>query len=200
MPKNLKITYFKNVCVGNAQCIKLFPEYFSLKDNKAVLKNSKDLKDNSFVLHGNFKENISNKLIEAAKACPVNAISILNIDNNEKIVDTSIRYSDNFKEIKAKYDDNKEFKLDEKGYFLIRVDRKNKNIEVAFCKSKNIIEVKIAGKTPIEIYHTIIKENLISYISHAAYLGRELQKAYIALQQNIEYVQDDELDFSKKIY
>ena len=34
---------------------------------------------------------------------------------------------------------------------------------------------------------------------HAAYLARELQKAYIALQQNIEYIQDDELDFDKKI-
>ncbi len=199
MSKKLRITYFKNVCVGNAQCIKKDSKHFSILNNKAVLKDSKELINEAYILEGKFSSSDYNKLIEAAKACPVNAITVYDIDNNKEIVGTSIRYSSKFKELKAKYDDNKEFKLDEKGYFLIRLDRKNKNIEVAFCKSKNIIEVKITGKTPVEIYTTIIKENLISNITHAAYLGRELQKAYIALQNNIAYIQDEELDFSKKL-
>ena len=74
---------------------------------------------------------------------------------------------------------------------------KEKQIEVGFCKKDNKIEIIIKGKTPIEIYQTILRENIIQKPDHAAYLGRELQKAYIALKQNKEYIQDEELDFNK---
>ena len=57
--------------------------------------------------------------------------------------------------------------------------------------------MKVNGKKPIDIYQTIInKESLDIRKDHAAYLGRELQKAYIALKHDLEYVQDDELEFS----
>lgn len=103
------------------------------------------------------------------------------------------------KEVVAGYDDIKEFVIDDKGYFLIRLDRKNKNIEVAFCAEKNKISLKVSGKKPIDIYQTIInKEKLPIRNDHAAYLGRELQKAYTALRYNLVYVQDDELDLDKK--
>ena len=71
---------------------------------------------------------------------------------------------------------------------------------VAFCNGKNKVVLKVTGKKPIDIYQTIInKENIPIRIDHAAYLGRELQKAYLALRYDLEYVQDDELDFSKKM-
>ena len=51
----------------------------------------------------------------------------------------------------------------------------------------------------MDIYQTMInKEKLPIRKDHAAYLGRELQKAYIALKNNLEYVQDEELDLNKK--
>ena len=108
---------------------------------------------------------------------------------------TMINYKD-AKIIEAKYNDLEEFQLDPKGYFLIRIN-KEKQIEVGFCKKDNKIEIIIKGKTPIEIYQTILRENIIQKPDHAAYLGRELQKAYIALKQNKEYIQDEELDFNK---
>ena len=104
------------------------------------------------------------------------------------------------KEIIAEYDDAKEFVIDNEGYFLIRLDRENKNIEVAFCKERNTISSKVIGKKPIEIYQTILnKEKLPIRKDHAAYLGRELQKAYIALKYDLDYVQDEELDLDKKV-
>jgi len=105
----------------------------------------------------------------------------------------------NAKEIIATFDDRKEFVLDPKGYFLIRVNYEKKIIEVGLCRAKNVVEVKISGKLPIEIYNTVAREKLIERPEHYAYLGRELQKAYIALQLGLVYVQDDELDFSKKV-
>ncbi|MBI2105482.1 DUF4346 domain-containing protein [Candidatus Woesearchaeota archaeon] len=41
----------------------------------------------------------------------------------------------------------------------------------------------------------INKKKLNIRKDHCAYLGRELQKAYIALKKGIKYVQDDELKF-----
>ena len=38
---------------------------------------------------------------------------------------------------------------------------------------------------------------LISRMEHAAYLGKELEKAYLALKYTLQYVQDDPLDITK---
>ena len=100
--------------------------------------------------------------------------------------------------IQAKYDRIKDWKMDSAGYFLIKVNRKKQQIEAGFCKSSNKVEKLIIGKTAIEIFNTIVKEKLVSTLQHAADLGAELQKAEIALNEKIEYIQDDPLDFSLK--
>ena len=118
---------------------------------------------------------------------------------NEDVVDVKLK-EDNIKEVTAEYDDSKEFVIDDKGYFLIKLDRKAKNIEIAFCNGKNKMILKVTGKKPIDIYQTILnKENIDIRKDHAAYLGRELQKAYLALKYNLQYVQDNELDLNKKV-
>jgi dihydropteroate synthase len=95
------------------------------------------------------------------------------------------------KEIKAKYDKIKDWKMDPKGYFLIKIE--NKEIVVGYCKKHKKIESKIIGKSAIEIVNTIISNNMVSTIQHAADLGIELCKAEIALKNNLKYVQDKEL-------
>ena len=93
------------------------------------------------------------------------------------------------------------WKADPKGYFLIRVNHKEKQIELALCNYDNKIIKIITGKHPIEIYQTLIKNELVSQLDHVADLGAELEKAYIAMREGIKYVQDSdyELDFSKKV-
>ena len=86
------------------------------------------------------------------------------------------------------------WRQDPRGYFLIRVNKKKGEIEVGFCEFGNIIQILIIGKRPEEIYHAIIKEGLITKFDHAAYLGKELEKAYIALKTGAKYVQDSELE------
>ena len=54
------------------------------------------------------------------------------------------------------------------------------------------------GNKPSDIYHEVLKKGLIKRADHAAYLGKECQKAYVALQLEIDYVQDKELEFDKK--
>lgn len=95
--------------------------------------------------------------------------------------------------VQARPDSDKEQVLDPKGYFLIRLKRETKEIEVGFCRKGNVVEMILVGKSPKEIYDTILRRGLVSRLGHAAYLGRELEKAYMALKLNIDYVQDSEL-------
>ena len=50
-----------------------------------------------------------------------------------------------------------------------------------------------AGKIPPvagALYQTIITQHWVSELSHAAYLGKELARAELALQHGFKYVQD----------
>jgi len=86
------------------------------------------------------------------------------------------------------------WRLDPKGYFLIKVNEDLGKIEVAFCDIKeNKVRVIIRGDTPMEIYTAILKEDLISMMDHAADIGVELEKAYIALKEGKKYTQDSEI-------
>ena len=57
----------------------------------------------------------------------------------------------------------------------------------------------IDGDTPRQVYYKIIAMGLITKLEHAAYLGKELYKAYVALKHHLHFNQDDPLDFSKRL-
>ena len=97
--------------------------------------------------------------------------------------------------IKSSYDELKEWHPDSKGYFLIRINPQKKRIEVGFVTYKHLIIKAIYGSYAIEIYNTIIKHNLITRLEHAAYLGKELYKAELALKYKKEYRQEFPLNF-----
>ena len=96
--------------------------------------------------------------------------------------------------IVARYDRIKDWEMDLKGYFLIRVERDAGLIRAAFCTiSDHTIQSEVTGKTALEVVNTLIREEMVSTLQHAADLGAELQKAELALRHGLEYVQDDEL-------
>lgn len=99
--------------------------------------------------------------------------------------------------IEGNYDEIKDFNIDNEGYFLIKTDKENKKIVAGFCKENNKILVKIIGNKPADIYQEVLKKGLIKRADHVAYLGKECQKAYIALQLGVDYMQDEELKFDK---
>jgi dihydropteroate synthase len=99
---------------------------------------------------------------------------------------------ENIEHINGTWDETKEWKYDPKGYFLIKIDKEKRLIEVGYCKGNNVVEKVITGKNPQEIYYTILRLGLISTIQHGCYLGKELTKAAFAIKNNLEYIQDDE--------
>ena len=104
------------------------------------------------------------------------------------------------KRIIAKYHKIKDWVMDPKGYFLIAVDKKNDLLRVGYCKFTklgnspvNDMVAEVTGKTAIEIVNTLIKEEYISSLQHAADMGIELCKAELALKYNLQYIQDKDL-------
>jgi len=100
------------------------------------------------------------------------------------------KIAENFEVVKGEYDMYKDFTADPSGYFLVRINREDKLIEVAHCTNEHVITKVFTGKIAYELFHTIIKAGVISRLDHAAYLGTELKKAEIALQRNEPYEQE----------
>ena len=106
------------------------------------------------------------------------------------------------KKITAKYHKIKDWVMDPKGYFLIDLDKENMMLRVGYCEFTklgnnpvNDMVAIISGTTAIEIVNTLIRENYISSLQHAADMGIELHKAELALKYNLKYIQDKDINF-----
>jgi dihydropteroate synthase-like protein len=85
--------------------------------------------------------------------------------------------------------------MDKKGLFKISVDHNNGTIVAIHIPSsqQDKTDMIIKGETAENIFSKIEEMNLITRFDHAAYLGRELAKAEIALITGKEYIQDSQL-------
>ena len=95
--------------------------------------------------------------------------------------------------------------MDPAGYFLIRLNREKKILEVGYCvlnkkkdTKKNQMKAIIKGGTAIEVVNTLIREKFISTLQHAADMGIELSKAEVALNYNLKSIQDKDLEINIK--
>jgi dihydropteroate synthase-like protein len=90
-------------------------------------------------------------------------------------------------EVTAKKGD---FTADPMGSFSIGIEE---NKIRAIHLRNNEADTVVVGESAIDICDTILRLGLISELSHASYLGRELQKAEIGLRSGKKYIQDDSL-------
>ena len=88
------------------------------------------------------------------------------------------------------------WKEDPRGFFTIKPFIEEGLIKVRYYQNHKL-KYLIVGKTPEELYYKITSQGLVSRLEHAAYLGKELEKAYLALKYTLQYVQDDPLDITK---
>ena len=103
--------------------------------------------------------------------------------------------------IPAKYDKIKDWVMDPKGYFLIKIDKESNCIRVAYCLFSKLgnnpmhdMVAEITGTNAIEIVNTLIKRKFISSLQHSGDMGIELHKAELALKYNLNYIQDKDLE------
>ena len=99
--------------------------------------------------------------------------------------------------IKAEKIKEKDVILDPNGFFVIEIDRKEKQIRVEYFsnvyKNKRIVSGDLQkvfiGKKADALSDTISKNVAELLPEHYLYLGRELQRAQCALEKNKKYVQ-----------
>jgi len=108
--------------------------------------------------------------------------------------------------IPAKYNKIKDWVMDPKGYFLIKIDRPGQLIRVGYCIFEKLgndpihdMVAEVTGKNSIEIVNTLIHKKFISSLQHAADMGIELHKAEIALKNELKYTQDKDLNLKDYI-
>ena len=80
--------------------------------------------------------------------------------------------------------------MDKAGYFVIVPVADRKVINVEHYSYENTLLRVIEGTEAQAIYHKLISDGWVTELSHAAYLGRELAKAELALQYGFKYIQD----------
>jgi tetrahydromethanopterin S-methyltransferase subunit A len=90
--------------------------------------------------------------------------------------------------ILAEEKDPKAVKLDKAGYFVI-VPKGNSIFVEHYSNDNRRLHI-VKGENARNIYWTIIENGWVTELSHAAYLGKELTKAEISIQQRVKYVQD----------
>ena len=81
--------------------------------------------------------------------------------------------------------------MDRAGYFVILPDARRGVIVVEHYAYDNRLLHVLEGDTGRDLCGTIVAEGWVTQLSHAAYLGRELARAELALRQGLPYIQDE---------
>lgn len=80
--------------------------------------------------------------------------------------------------------------LDRAGYFVILPQPEKAVILVEHYSYDNSLLRVIRGRDARSIYSTIIQNGWATLLSHAAYLGKELARAELSIEQGVRYIQD----------
>jgi ferredoxin len=80
MPYKVKVD--RSLCIGSATCVAVAPKTFELdREGKSVIKQKNGSTTSDFVPYSNIADEEVN-ILNAAKSCPVNAIVIVEVDEN----------------------------------------------------------------------------------------------------------------------
>ena len=87
---------------------------------------------------------------------------------------------------------------DPKGFFIITMDPMKGEIVIRHYYPDHTPGFEMRGRTGESILLGLIRENLVSQLTHAGYLGAELSKAETALRNHLVYEQDRPLNLNRE--
>ena len=87
-PREVKIVYDRNGCIGAAPCVSIDPIDWLMdtNDNKAILISSKKEGERFEKVVKVENEQEMNRVVDSAKVCPVTIIEVWDVKENRKIV------------------------------------------------------------------------------------------------------------------
>lgn len=92
--------------------------------------------------------------------------------------------------ITATAKDPNQVKLDKEGYFVIVPKADSGLILVEHYSNQNQLLHIIQGDNARDLYWSILERGMVSELSHAAYLGKELMAAELSMSYGFKYLQD----------
>jgi tetrahydromethanopterin S-methyltransferase subunit A len=84
----------------------------------------------------------------------------------------------------------KKTELDKGGYFVILPLKEKSSISVEHYSNDNRLLRIIEGTDAVSLYRSIVANGWVTQLSHAAYLGKELDRAELSMKLDFKYVQD----------
>jgi len=97
-------------------------------------------------------------------------------------------------EVSCWHRESLDYHSDAAGFFVIQVDGTAGEILVEHYDASFKLLRVLHGKTALEIYSTIVRNGWVTVLGHAAYLGRELAKAELALRRGWTYEQNQDVN------
>ncbi len=82
------------------------------------------------------------------------------------------------------------YRPDPVGYLLIFADHSARRLIVEHYTNQHVRTCVLVGTDCSQLARTVVQRGLVGTLDHAAYLGRELQRAAVALAAREPYVQD----------
>ena len=86
------------------------------------------------------------------------------------------------------------FSPDPTGLFLIGIGPSGRTIHAEHYTRDGLLDRRVIGETADGIARQLALDGLLGDVGHALYVGRELQKAEVALRLGLQYEQDRALD------
>jgi ferredoxin len=83
-----KVEIDKNACQGFGACVELCPQFFQLSDvdGKSTMEGAEKIMKQNEAVAETLELDELECIREAAEACPFNAIHIINLETNEKLI------------------------------------------------------------------------------------------------------------------
>jgi tetrahydromethanopterin S-methyltransferase subunit A len=91
------------------------------------------------------------------------------------------------------------FKADKKGFFVVDVDFRKKRIVLSFHDYGRKLKMRFSSDSAERLWGRALGGNLVSDLSHAAYLGLELGRAEFALKNGLKYRQDEGVSLHRRL-
>ena len=85
------------------------------------------------------------------------------------------------------------FSPDPTGLFLIGIGPSGRTIHVEHYTREGVLDRRVVGETADGVARQLALDGLVGDVGHALYVGRELQKAEVALRLGLPYEQDSAL-------
>ena len=150
------------------------------------------------VLQEEVRRELVEKLAQSEKPIDIKLGDLICISQSAHLYDDTWETCEEvLKKYKYKFIPKAQFQWDERGNFIIYLEEDEIVVEHTSTTKETLGIYR--GKTAEDVRDQLIDANIIGNPAHGVYIGKELEKAELALKLNIHYIQDEPLNVNEVV-